>query len=81
MSSDDIVIREINEYFQELNFNKVIINGKDVFEHKSGFYMLTKSGTNSYFLEYARSVHEAKNNIVMRMSTHTLLSPLQKKKL
>ncbi|NOV02348.1 hypothetical protein GC097_20275 [Paenibacillus sp. LMG 31457] len=58
----DIVIREISEFFQELNFMKVNINGKVVFEHKNGFYMLTKGGTHSYFLEYARTFQEAHNN-------------------
>jgi len=32
ISSNDVVIREINQFFLGLKFNKVIINGTDVFE-------------------------------------------------
>ncbi|MDU0201725.1 hypothetical protein ACYEXS_09760 [Paenibacillus sp. MAH-36] len=58
----DIVISKINEFFHELDFVKVNINGKVVLEHKNGFYKLTKGETHSYFLEYARSVQEAHHN-------------------
>ncbi|MFC4323263.1 hypothetical protein [Litchfieldia salsa] len=63
MSEDiDVVIKEINQYFTELNFNKVVINGRENFEFKGGYYSLSKADNYGYFLEYAKTLDEAKNN-------------------
>lgn len=64
MNNNDIVVKQINEFFQQLKFKKVTINGKDVYQYKNEYYMLTNGGTkSSYFLEYARTLKEAENNL------------------
>lgn len=55
----DIVINEINQFFQILKFNKVVINNNENFEYHGEYYMLTKDG-NNYYLECALTLEEAK---------------------
>ena len=56
----DDVIKEINQFFQSLNFKRTDINDTPNFEYKGEYYMLTKDG-NSYYLECAFTLDEAKN--------------------
>ncbi|WP_163537580.1 hypothetical protein [Gracilibacillus sp. YIM 98692] len=58
----DSVIKEINQFFQTLNFNKVVINDYENFEYKGKYYKLTKAGFN-YYLECALSLDEAQKNL------------------
>ncbi|PGZ92030.1 hypothetical protein COE53_11700 [Bacillus sp. AFS029533] len=46
----DMIIKEINELFLTLNFNKIVINDIENFEFNGEYYMLTNSGSN-YYLE------------------------------
>lgn len=55
----DKVIKEINQFFQSLNFKRVVIDDNANFEYKGEYYMVTKDG-NSYYLECALNIHEAK---------------------
>ncbi|MBM7663519.1 hypothetical protein JOC85_004397 [Bacillus mesophilus] len=56
----DDVIKEINQFFQSLNFKRFDINDNANFEYKGEYYMLTKDG-NSYYLECAFTLDEVKN--------------------
>jgi hypothetical protein len=56
----DVVIKEINQFFQSLNFKRIEINDNVNFEYKGEYYLLTKDG-NSYYLECAFTLDEAKN--------------------
>ncbi|WP_088070032.1 hypothetical protein [Gottfriedia luciferensis] len=66
----DNVIKEINKFFQNLNLNKIVINGIENFEYNGEYYLLTKSGTN-YYLECALSLEDAKNNIYEDMEAYS----------
>jgi hypothetical protein len=56
----DDVIKEINQFFESLNFKRTDIDNNANFEYKGEFYMLTKDG-NIYYLECAFTLDEAKN--------------------
>jgi hypothetical protein len=53
------VIKEINQFFQSLNFKRTDIDNNANYEYKGEYYMLTKDG-NSYYLECAFTLNEAK---------------------
>ena len=57
----DIVIKEINQFFQIKNFKQVAINDRENFEHKGEYHKFTKSGEN-YYLECALTLVDAKLN-------------------
>lgn len=49
--------------FQELNFEKVIVNGSTLLFHSGFYYKITLvKGLNSYVLEFANSYDEAVKN-------------------
>ena len=75
MNNIDIVVNQINEFFQQLKFNKVTINGKDVYQFKNEYYMLNNGDTkSSYFLEYARTLQEAENNLYEDIEAYSVKS-------
>jgi hypothetical protein len=55
----DDVIKEINQFFQSLNFKRTDINDNANFEYKGEYYLLTKDG-NSYYLECVFTLDEAR---------------------
>lgn len=78
----DIVIEEINQFFQTLNFNKTVINDNENFEFKGEYFMLTKVGHN-YYLECAYTLDEAKKNLYEDMGAYSakLYSPEELKEI
>lgn len=75
MNNNDNVIKQINEFFQQLKFKKLTINGKGVFQYNNDYFMVTNGGTkSSYFLEYARTLHEAENNLYEDIEAYSVES-------
>lgn len=55
---------KIESLFQELNFERVIVNGTSLLFHGGNYYKITfVKGLNSYVIEFARSYDEAVKNM------------------
>ena len=56
--------KKIEELFQELDFEKINVNGISLFSQGGSYYRVTfVEGLNSYVIEYSNSYNEAINNV------------------
>lgn len=50
--------------FEELGFDKTVLNNKELFLHKENYYIITYiSKFRSFVIEYANNFQDAKNNV------------------
>ena len=69
----DIVIQEINKFFIAQGFEELLINNRTVFKSKDGgYYLISKSGKSSYYLEDAQTLEEAENCLYEDMAAYQI---------